>query len=350
MPLIHIYRMKTAKNIIGFPWYFLSLFTTAKSFQDNPLIGSNILNRCGLHVLRLVLAHLIFNFRLFLLSPLVSAEDRRAYRDNGFLIKENFLPGEDFTALVSESRGYKGEAYQCIQGDTITWRAFLDRESLRHLPACAALTAKKNYLNLLKFCGGRNERPFFYIQQIQNGFSKRQKADPQKVLHADTFHPTMKAWLFLQDIGPEDGPFTYVAGSNRLTLARIKWEYRKSLHAAATDDGYTGKGSFRIEDNELEPLGLPPARSFSVPANTLVIANTCGFHRRGDTKDGPVTRLEIWAMIRDNPFNPLPGFGLSFLAGMRDRIFLRLLRGRDAKARQRGRKASWHKAPESPKD
>ena len=41
--------------------------------------------------------------------------------------------------------------------------------------------------------------------------------DPQTALHADTFHPTVKAWLFLTDVAADAGPFTYVPGSHRLT-------------------------------------------------------------------------------------------------------------------------------------
>jgi hypothetical protein len=36
----------------------------------------------------------------------------------------------------------------------------------------------------------------------------------------------MKAWLFLDDVALEDGPFADVAGSHRLTPARLAWEER----------------------------------------------------------------------------------------------------------------------------
>ena len=37
-------------------------------------------------------------------------------------------------------------------------------------------------------------------------------SDPQTDLHTDTFHPTVKAWLFLTDVAPETMPFVYVPG------------------------------------------------------------------------------------------------------------------------------------------
>ncbi|NND91978.1 MAG: hypothetical protein HKN42_14050 [Granulosicoccus sp.] len=41
--------------------------------------------------------------------------------------------------------------------------------------------------------------------------------DPQSDLHSDTFPATAKAWLFLADVGKEDGPFCHVAGSHKFT-------------------------------------------------------------------------------------------------------------------------------------
>ena len=37
-------------------------------------------------------------------------------------------------------------------------------------------------------------------------------------------------------------PFTVLPGSNRLSLARIRWEYRRSIVAADLADGYSEKG------------------------------------------------------------------------------------------------------------
>jgi hypothetical protein len=54
------------------PVWTVQLFGTAKSFRDNPLIGSTLLNRLGLHAGRLVAAHALNRLRLGLLSPLAS--------------------------------------------------------------------------------------------------------------------------------------------------------------------------------------------------------------------------------------------------------------------------------------
>ena len=46
--------------------------------------------------------------------------------------------------------------------------------------------------------------------------------------------------------------------------------------------------------------------AISAPANTLIVADTFGFHARG-ASSRPTTRVEIWAMGRRNPFLPWTG-------------------------------------------
>ena len=61
-----------------------------------------------------------------------------------------------------------------------------------------------------------------------------------------------------------------------------------------------------IAPETLAALGLPPPRAIAVPANTLVVADTFGFHARGPSAR-PTARVEIWAMGRRNPFLPWAG-------------------------------------------
>jgi hypothetical protein len=131
--------------------------------------------------------------------------------------------------------------------------------------------------------------------------------DPQTALHADTFHPTVKAWLFLTDVAADGGAFTYVPGSHRLTPERLAWEHRMSLAARHAPDGDTREGSFRIEPDELAALGLPGPLVLAVPANTLIVADTFGFHARGPSA-GRSLRVEIWAYGRRSPFVPWAAF------------------------------------------
>ena len=52
-------------------------------------------------------------------------------------------------------------------------------------------------------------------------------------------------------------------------------------------------------------MGYAPPRAFAVPANTLIVADTSGFHARGPSSASGL-RVEVWAYGRRNPFLSLP--------------------------------------------
>jgi hypothetical protein len=144
-----------------------------------------------------------------------------------------------------------------------------------------------------------------YVQTVLS-HAVEGSADPQRDLHTDTFHPTVKAWLFLTDVTQDAMPFVYVPGSHRLTPQRLQWERRMSIRASQR----TGQPETRlvraISADELSELGLPQPELIAAPANTLVVADTFGFHARGVSAQ-PTTRVEIWAFGRRNPFLPWAG-------------------------------------------
>jgi hypothetical protein len=295
------------KRLLWLPVQIGAVFTWDKSFRNNPVIGSYLLNRLGLHVVRVMLAHALFRFRLYLLSPLVPAGDRRRFLRDGYIVKKDFLPSEQFAALAAELRRYEGEIREVSEGDTVTQRLFLTQGVRAALPACEWLTRYPALDRLLRYTSSKNRPPFFFVENVWQHAIADGQADPQKDVHTDTFHPCVKAWLYLDEVDRRNGPFVYVPRSHRLTWQRLRWEYRESLRAS-TDKALGGvrywDGSFRVSEQDRREMGLPEPRLMEVPANTLVLANVRGFHCRGDAA-GPASRLAIWMQARDNPFNPL---------------------------------------------
>jgi hypothetical protein len=284
------------------PLWTAQLFTGTKSFERNRVIGCPRLNQRGLHVARVRLAHRVAEARRERLKGLVSPADRADFARDGFVIRRDFLPAAHFTALLDQVKSYRGGLREIAEGDTIMRKIALDPHALASLPALAALLRSPEWRGLIRYIGSRDAEPVVWIQSILR-HAVAGPPDPQTALHADTFHPTVKAWVFLTDVAAAEGPFTYVPGSHRLTPERLAWERRMSLVAGRSSDGETRQGSFRADPDDLAAMGLPAPRSFAVSANTLVVADTFGFHARGPSA-GRSLRVEIWAYGRRSPFVP----------------------------------------------
>jgi hypothetical protein len=302
--------LSRARRIALSPVWLGQLLTGAKSFGDNPILGNRKLNELGLHAGRVKLAHALATSRRARLAHLISDADRAAFERDGFVIKPNFLPRDQFDALVAQTKAYRGPARETVQGDAVTRRIPFDGAVLARMPAVHALLDMPEWRGLLRYVGSADAEPLIYVQTILSHVVEG-SPDPQLALHADTFHPSVKAWFFLTDVPEDDGPFTYVPGSHLLTAQRLAWERRISIEIndlGTTDpERLTRRGSFRVDAATLDELGLPPARACAVPANTLVVADTFGFHARGASAR-PSIRVEIWAYGRRSPF--LPWLGL----------------------------------------
>jgi hypothetical protein len=205
------------------PWWIAQLPTGAKAFCDNPVIGSPTLNRWGLHVGRVRLAARIAAARRRRLRHMIGDADRLAFERDGFVLKRNFLPADHFIALREQVLDHSAPAREMVQGDTVTRRVALDRHALRAMPAVAALLSHPDWRGLNRYVGSFDSEPITYIQTILSQ-ARPGAPDPQTQLHADTFHATVKAWLFLTDVAEDEGPFVYVPGSHRMTPERLAWE------------------------------------------------------------------------------------------------------------------------------
>lgn len=289
------------------PLWLLALATGAKSFVDNPILGSERLNRRGLHVMRLKLAHRLADWRRGRLAGAVPQAWREQFDRDGFVQLPDFLPGDVFARLKEPLLTREFESRQQQQGDTITRRVPIGPVLLEEVPELRSLLEGKSWRSLLAYVASTRAEPLYYVQTISIG-QVPGPPDPQTELHADTFHPSLKAWLFLTDVTDDQGPLTYVAGSHRLTPQRLDWEQARSI-AVKGSDRLSQRGSLRIEPEELSALGLPQPTRFAVPANTLIAIDTSGFHARGSS-ERPSVRVEIWAYSRRTPFVPWAGFDL----------------------------------------
>lgn len=299
-----------ARRVLLTPFWLAQILSQEKFFARNPIIGSVWLNERGLHTARVRLAEMLAAVRRRRLAGLIPAEARASFDRDGFVIRHEFLPPADFRRLLDQVAALRAPAREMVEGDTITRRIALDSAVLRQIPTARSLLGDPLYRGLVRYAGASAAAPMSYLQTILS-HARPGPRDPQTDLHTDTFHPTVKAWLFLTDA--EAMPFVYVPGSHRVTAARLRWERDMSI-AASRRRRMPEQGLVRkIAPEALTELGLPPARAIAVPANTLVVADTFGFHARSASTD-PAMRVEIWASGRRNPFLPWTGLDLWSIA------------------------------------
>lgn len=294
-----------------------SILSEANSFEENRIIGSKRLNARGLHRWRVKTAAALARWRRSRIAAKVRPEWREAFARDGFVVVENVFSPEEFEQVRRALLESEWPVRDMIQGDTITRRAAVDEEMMAVLPPLRCLLSSDWFKWLARYVSSYDVEPLHYVQSI----IKRSQgaADPQLSYHSDTFHSSMKSWLFLQDVEPGEGAFTYVRGSHRLTPERLAWEHEVAQTLPEGGDRLTRRGSFRVSSEDLDRLGLPAPEELAVKANTLVVADTYGFHARGPS--GPnLSRVELWSYSRRNPFLPWLGgdmFSLPYLAPRR---------------------------------
>ncbi|MEM6827592.1 MAG: phytanoyl-CoA dioxygenase family protein [Pseudomonadota bacterium] len=309
--------LRTLKAVVLMPIWVLQLATTAKSFLDHPLIGSQRLNRMGLHTLRVRIADQLCRWRRSRLAKHVPTAWLEAFERDGFVVVEDVVPPEDFPALHDALLGSEWEAREMRQGDAITRRVAVDLPMLEAVPELKRLLSRKDINALFHYVASFRTTPLHYIQTIVSN-SGDHGPDPQEAIHADSFHASMKAWLFLRPVAREDGPFTYVRGSHHFNSKRIEWERRRSLADPQTIDRLSARGSPRVNEADLVDMELQAADALPVEANTLVVADTAGFHARGPAVRAG-ERVEIWSYARRNPFQPWLGGDVLSLPGLAER-------------------------------
>lgn len=280
-----------------------TILSQANSFEANQLLGSARLNAQGLHRWRVRTADRLARLRRRRLESRIPAQWRDAFERDGFVVVENAMPAEDFARVREVLVERAWPVRDMVQGDTVTRRAAVDGAMLAAVPELAAFLRSRPIAGLFRYVSSFDVEPLFYLQSILKRGGDT--ADPQVVPHADTFHSSMKAWLFLQDVHEGEGAFSYVRGSHRVTPQRLAWHHDVA-NSLDGRDRMTRRGSFRARDDDLARMELGTIEELAVRANTLVVADTFGFHARGPS--GPdLKRVEIWAYSRRNPFLPWLG-------------------------------------------
>lgn len=264
--------------------------------SEEKVVRSRLLNRLGLQVARTMVAHAVYHLHK-VETPSRLNHHVEALRRDGLLVLHDFLSASEFDALRSEFFDaydrYREQLFT-VNSTNLYEMAYLHRLPPDGIPHARRFLDSPTLHQLLEGAEKRSWAEFFHFSGLEYiTYGESGEPDPQLSLHADAFYHTHKAWLYIENVRPEDGPLAVVKGTHRFTLRQIPHIYSHSL----------GKGvdpSRRITSEEMKRVGLQETL-VTCPKNTLVIANTGAYHRRTQGTPG-AKRYAIQVVARATPF------------------------------------------------
>jgi phytanoyl-CoA dioxygenase PhyH len=278
-----------------------SIGPIGRLLSQDKVVDSKVLNIMGAQVFRTLLARALYTIRRVAVTAAVAHQVADLKRE-GIVILRHFLPADHFERVRAECEWLDRQRQHVAtrkDGSTTLDEIALGKFSESVLPSIYQFYDDPRLRGIMAAAEQRPLGPLArygereYLTQGASG----DDADPQTELHSDIFFNTHKAWFYLEDVRIEDGPLVYVKGSHRLTRARLSFVYRDSWKRGPASDQ-----SRRISAEEQRRLEVQET-VVTCPGNTLVVVNTCGYHRRLQGQPGR-TRCALHLSLRANPFAP----------------------------------------------
>jgi hypothetical protein len=261
--------------------------------------GNMFLNRLGLQSVRMLLKTVQYG-----LKPVPRTTNYAEYKakldTDGIVVIENFLPQDVFNSILAEfnqaRKESKGLGIRFVSsGGCDNWAAVFAKDDQRF---AAVNSAIRNHPVIAELVGHICKTPVDYFpdsmsfleQNLSEGASIA--IDGTTFLHADVHYPTCKVVMYMTDVGEGDAPFVFCTGSHRMSAARLLVEKEMAISLGKLKPGEVTNLDLRIFDrtpelsqDQMQRMGLRPTPVYA-PKNTLIIANHCGFHSRGEFVGG----------------------------------------------------------------
>ena len=273
-----------------------SLIEPARALTAAKTVDNRVLNLAGLQAVRAVAARIVYRARPHDAAS-VRPEVERLVDDGCVeiprLLDSTMLARVREEALIALERERHASSIH-DHGGALVEQVDLRKVRRGRYPSLDALVEHDTIRAVLSGAERRPLNLWSSLCAVERVTHRGQAHDRESDLHTDTFFNTHKAWLYLEDVDVDAGPFVFVPTSHRLTAERLWQIYLESVT--------TNKGSRRVLTAELDRQRVVE-RVFTCDGNTLVAANTAGYHRRMRGRDGS-TRLAVHFSVRHNPFLP----------------------------------------------
>ena len=287
--------------------------------SQNHIVPSPIANRLGVPVLRTFLADILIKLRRFKNCRPKNDFENQLIKD-GIVVIPNFLPDEEFKNLKSEfdNNIANSEKVEIVRkGSTQVNIREVDKNEYEKFPAMKKFARNKQLIRLISVGEGIkvvDELKKFNLEKTIFG-DPNKDTDANVPFHADIHFHSHKVLFYMSDVTEEGGPFTYCKNSHLNNLSRLWFEFKRGQLKDAHIEGWRiqqhlDKKFFNDYFRKLKNKEYKVA----CPANTLVIANVHGFHKRGESISG-VERSLIRIPLRYNPLGPIGNIPSNLYSG-----------------------------------
>lgn len=245
------------EKISGYPIENLLREVPQTAWSTERLIFDRDLNKKGLQILRCVLSQRLNEVRQNLRAHKYDVQAMEEFRRDGCLIRHDVFSEKD------------------VVGETIK--------------------INDRFVSLVQMTLGDDTIPEFQLMTVQKMPATRDYYDVQTESHFDTFHPTCKVWVYLNEITPDHAPLHFAKGTHQITENRLRFMYELSCKLDKIEAG--DFRDFKHQFDEPQPiLG---------PRFTTIFVDVSAFHKRGIGKPGNFRISARGDIARKNPFRDL---------------------------------------------
>ena len=274
-----------------------------------------ILNILGLQVIRYFLAKIIHKINS---SKFRGEILYKNYDNDGYQVINDALPADNLDKLKTEfeqvikeksinlfsrqSEKNDSNGDPVLQNSSVQMFAYefkFDDEEKNKFPEMYKLYRSKIINESFSFAE-KKKNPTITMRLERNIQNDSDGNEINALWHIDTFHDTHKGFLYLTEVKKENGPFTILEGSHKISLRHIFMEYINSIKFSFNKSS----ASFRLDD-KIANFSEDKKKEIICKPNTFLLANTHSFHRRGNAEKGMV-RDAIAFWTRENPFKIKP--------------------------------------------
>ena len=284
-------------------------FISGRTFSSDYFVDSLLANLLGLQVFRFIAGRTLYNIKYFFYK-----DKPFALQKNGYMVFENFLSENEFLLL-------KKEYELAIKDENFSQKYIGYGVGVDAVHVCLDEKIKNKYPNLYKFSKNKKILSLFssnalkkkldMVVKIEKLEAKKEgdEGDASKLWHYDIYYNTFKAWLYLDDVGIEQGPLHYVAASHGFSLERLLAEWKSSIqYSLRTDKKFPKPWSYPAYEAGSKKYDHYNriSKKCTGKKNTVLFGNTAALHRRGDAIPGR-QRNTIHFYVRESPFKILFG-------------------------------------------